>query len=83
MFELVRCFKSIRAYGSDCFRFQGCSGVLIVIEFEFNFKWGFLVIGRMGARRVVPKWMWKDRHQGGGAQVDILWFIHFIFSKLV
>ena len=45
MFELVRCFKSIRAYGSDCFRFQGCSDVLIVIEFEFNFKWGFLVIG--------------------------------------
>ena len=45
MFELVRCFKSIRAYGFDCFRFQGCSGVLIVIEFEFNFKWGFLVIG--------------------------------------
>ena len=33
------------AYGSDCFRFQGYSGVLIVIEFKFNFKWGFLVIG--------------------------------------
>ena len=32
-------------YGFNCFRFQGCSGVLIVIEFEFNFKWGFLVIG--------------------------------------
>ena len=61
MFELVRCFKSIRAYGFDCFRFQGCSGVLIVIEFEFNFECGFLV---------VPKWMRKDRHQGGGAQVD-------------
>ena len=43
--ELVRGFKSIRVYGSDSFRFQGCSGVLIVIDFEFNFKWGFLVIG--------------------------------------
>ena len=55
--ELVRCFKSIRIYGFDCFRVQGCSGVLIVIDFEFNFKWGFLVI-------------WYDERQEGGAQVD-------------
>ena len=43
--ELVRCFKSTRVYSSDCFKFQGCYGVLIVIDFEFNFKYGFLVIG--------------------------------------
>ena len=43
--ELVRCFKLIRARGFNCFKLQGCSGVLIMIEFGFNFKWGFLVIG--------------------------------------
>ena len=43
-FELVRCFRTIQAYGFNCFKFQGCFGVLIMIEFEFNFKWGFLVI---------------------------------------
>ena len=43
-FKLVRCFRLILAYGFNCFKFQGCSGVLIMIKFGFNFNWGFLVI---------------------------------------
>ena len=39
--------------------------------------------GRIGTKGVAPKWMRQDRHQGGGAQVDVLWFIRFVLSKLV
>ena len=67
--ELVRCFKLIRARGFNCFKLQGYSGVLIMIEFGFDFKWGFLndwvgwaprgwcpsECGRIGTKRVVPK----------------------------
>ena len=41
-------------------------------------------MNKLGAQRVAPRWLWKDGHQGGGAQVAVLlgfWF--FVFLKFL